>query len=362
MATIEKRTDAQGSTTYRVKVRIKGAPAQSATFTRKTDAAKWAKSTEAAINEGRYLPKVEARKHTVADLLDRYAADVLPRKKASTQGPQLRHVAWWRSQLGYLTLDALTPVKIAEARDSLAATVSELRKAPLSPATINRHLALLSHACSYAMKELGWIDTNPCTKVAKRQEPRGRVRFLSDAERARLLTACRASSSPDLYPTVVLSLATGARHGELFGLRWPDVDLSRRVAVLHDTKNGERRVLPLTGPALSILTARSKVRRLDTDLIFPARKKQRDGSVKPLDIRTPWETALKVAEIQDFRWHDLRHSAASYLAMNGASLAEIAEVLGHKTLAMVKRYAHLSEAHTAGVVERMTAAIFAAEA
>ena len=77
-----------------------------------------------------------------------------------------------------------------------------------------------------------------------------------------------------------------------------------------------------------------------------------------MDLRAPWETALKVAGIEDFRFHDLRHSAASYLAMNGASMAEIAEVLGHKTLQMVKRYSHLSEAHTAGVVARMNARIF----
>ena len=325
MASIEKRTDAQGNITYRAKVRIKGAPAQSATFARKTDAAKWAKSTEAAIQEGRYLPQAEARKHTLADLCDRYARDVLPRKKAKTQGPQRAQLAWWRDKLGVLTLDALTPAKVAEARDTLAATVSERRKAPLSPATVNRHLALLSHVCAYAVNELGWIDANPCAKVAKRQEPRGRVRFLSDAERARLLAACRDSKSPDLYPAVVLALSTGARHGELFNLRWPDVDMTRKVAILHETKNGERRVLPLTGPAAAILAERAKVRRLDTDLVFPARKKQRDGTVKPLDIRAPWETALKVAEIEDFRWHDLRHSAASYLAMNGASLAEIAE-------------------------------------
>lgn len=357
MASIEKRTDAQGNISYRAKIRVKGAAAQSATFTRKTDAAKWAKSTEAAIQEGRYLPQAEARKHTLEDLLDRYARDVLPHKKPSTQPSQLRQLNWWRSQLGFLTLDALTPAKIAEARDTLAATVSK-RKAPLSPATVNRHLALLSHACSYAMKELGWIDANPCTKVSKPKEPRGRVRFLDDDERSRLLSACRDSSNLDLYPAVVLALATGARHGELFGLRWPDVDLSRKVAILHDTKNGERRVLPLTGPALSILKERSKVRRLDTDLVFPARKRQRDGTVRPADIRAAWEAALKAAEIEDFRWHDLRHSAASYLAMNGASLAEIAEVLGHKTLAMVKRYSHLSEAHTASVLERMTDKIF----
>jgi site-specific recombinase XerD len=77
-----------------------------------------------------------------------------------------------------------------------------------------------------------------------------------------------------------------------------------------------------------------------------------------VDIRTPFETALIKAEIKDFRWHDLRHSCASYLAMNGATLAEIAGVLGHKTLSMVKRYSHISDAHTAGVVERMNNKIF----
>jgi integrase len=127
------------------------------------------------------------------------------------------------------------------------------------------------------------------------------------------------------------------------------------VATLHETKNGEHRVLPLAGPAPDLLRERSRVRRIDTDLVFPGRLHPN----KPVDLRTPFETALKVARTEDFHWHDLRHTAASYLAMNGASLAEIAEVLGHKTLAMVKRYAHLSAAHTAGVVERMNARFLA---
>jgi integrase len=201
------------------------------------------------------------------------------------------------------------------------------------------------------VKEWGWVEGNPLTKVTKPKEPRGRVRFLDDDERERFLVACRESASPDLYPAVILALSTGARQQEVLGLRWPQVDLVRRVATLHETKNGERRVLPLAGPALELLRERSRVRRLDTDLVFPGRTKPN----KPVDLRTPFATALKRAGIADFHWHDLRHTAASYLAMNGASLAEIAEVLGHKTLAMVKRYAHLSEAHTASVVERMNA-------
>jgi integrase len=152
---------------------------------------------------------------------------------------------------------------------------------------------------------------------------------------------------------VVLALATGARRGELLNLRWSDVDLKRGTLTFHQTKNGERRAVPLTGYALEVLTQHAQGRRLDTPLVFPDRT-----GTRPIGIREAFEWAVKRAGIANFRFHDCRHCAASYLAMNGASLAEIAEVLGHKTLAMVKRYAHLSEAHTAGVVARMNQAIF----
>jgi site-specific recombinase XerD len=120
-----------------------------------------------------------------------------------------------------------------------------------------------------------------------------------------------------------------------------------------NSKNGEIRSLPMVSHAFELMTIRSKIRRIDTDLVFPGHNPK-----QPVDLRTPFETAVKQAGIEDFRWHDLRHTAASYLAMNGASLAEISEVLGHKTLAMVKRYSHLSQAHTARVVESMNTKIF----
>ena len=182
-------------------------------------------------------------------------------------------------------------------------------------------------------------------KVKKPAMPRGRVRFLDDDERRRLLDACLVSESPHLYPTVVLALSTGMRRGEILGLRWRDVDLKAGFAILHDTKNGERRRVPITGHALIVFRNHSKVRSLDSDHVF-------------VDVRRAWLTAVKRAGIEDFRFHDLRHSAASYLAMNGASPGEIAEVLGHKTLQMVKRYAHLSESHTRSVVESMNREVF----
>ena len=140
---------------------------------------------------------------------------------------------------------------------------------------------------------------------------------------------------------------------EIASLKWKDVDLKRGLIFLYDTKNKDNRSLPLVGTAKDLMKEHFKNRNENTDLVFPAKNLK-----EPIDIRTPFETALKKAEIEDFKWHDLRHSAASYLAMNGASLAEIAAVLGHKTLAMVKRYSHLSDNHTAGVVERMNNKIF----
>mgnify|MGYP002153712863 CR=1 FL=1 len=141
---------------------------------------------------------------------------------------------------------------------------------------------------------------------------------------------------------------------EILNLRWSNVDLSRKVITLEETKNGERRILPLVNHAYDLMYDYAKNKHSPEDHIFSHIKYKN----KPIDIRSSWEKSLKQAEIVDFRLHDLRHSAASYLAMNGASLAEIAEILGHKTLQMVKRYAHLSEAHTAKVVTSMNEKIF----
>src|SRR5262249_42298039 len=163
--------------------------------------------------------------------------------------------------------------------------------------------------------------------------------------------ACKRSKNTFLYTIVVLALATGGRQQELLTLRWPDVDFKRGTLTFHQTKNGERRTIPLTGYALDLL--KQHVRHLGTDRVFPAYT-----NIKRCRIRDAWNNAVRRAGITDFHFHDLRHTFAPYLAMQGASLLEIAEALGHKSLAMVKRYAHLTEGHTRSVVERMNKAVF----
>jgi integrase len=351
MASIEKRTTKNNKVVYRVKIRLKGFPAQTATFERLTDARKWVQQTEVAIREGRHFRTSEAKKHTLAEAIDRYLKNILPKKPKSFYDQKLQ-LCWWKKTIGDHVLAQINSSLIAEYRDKLASGVTVRGKSRAS-ATVNRYLAALSHLFTIAVKEWGWVEENPLRKVSKMKEPRGRVRFLSDVEREKLLAAAQESANHYLYLIIVLCLSTGARRMEIIGLSWQNVDLNRNVIILHETKNNERRVLPIAGHALELFKQHAKVRRIDTDLVFPAHNPK-----KPMDIRTPWETALKKAQIEDFRFHDLRHSAASYLAMNGASLAEIAEVLGHKTLQMVKRYAHLSEAHTAKVVAKMNERIF----
>lgn len=365
MAVIEKRRTKDGKIQYRVKIRLKGFPSQTSTHERIADAKRWAQDVESAIRDGRHFKTTEAKKHTLGELVDRYIRDVLPHKEKSKK-KQTAQLLWWKEQIGSHLLSDVTPALIGEKRDELFRGIT-YRKTQRSAATVVRYLSALSHAFTVAVNEWGWLEDSPMRKVAKLKESRGRVRFLDENERERLLQECRESSNPHLYPAVLIAISTGMRYGEIINLTWSDVDLARKRITLQETKNGERRAIPIAGQALDKLVQLEKIRRIDTNLLFP--KVRKGGSSndvlqkasldkvqkvqKPAQLRTAWIAALKKSEIEDFRFHDLRHCAASYFAMSGASLAEIADILGHKTLAMVKRYAHLSDSHKHTVVDRM---------
>ncbi len=352
MATYQKRKTKKGETKYRAMVRHKGFPTESATFDRLTDAKSWAREIEVDMKTGKYFRYGEAKRHTVTEMIERYNKEVASMKSPRFQSERKGQLRFWSDEVGSLTLAELTPAKIVEAREKLKQIpVGKFVQKQRSAASVNRSLAALSAVLSIAAREWMWLEVSPMRKVSKLKEPRGRVRFLSDDERKSLLEACEKSSEPLLYPIVVVALSTGARRGELLGLRWADIDFKRQIMRLEETKNDERRSIALTGPAIGVVRDLASVRKIDDDRVFPF-----TSGIKGL--RRAWSKALIEAEITDFRFHDLRHTAASYLAMNGATLAEIAEVLGHKTLSMVKRYAHLTDQHTSGVLERMTTAVF----
>jgi len=178
-------------------------------------------------------------------------------------------------------------------------------------ATVNRELTILKHMLKMAVKwELS--STNPAASVAPFPVQEGRLRYLAEDEIPSLLDACKEQiTSPWLYPLVVLALNTGARQGELLELRYEDMDLERGIIYFGRTKN----------------------RRLKT------------------------KKGCREAEIEKFRFHDLRHTAASYLVMNGVDLATVKELLGHREIEMTLRYSHLAPAHKAKAVEKLGEAL-----
>ncbi len=151
---------------------------------------------------------------------------------------------------------------------------------------------------------------------------------------------------------MVLALSIGMRKGEILALSWKDIDFERRAIFLHTTKNGERRLVPLIGLSLELIKKLNS--NHDSLLVFPSP----NNPSQPLDIRSAWERALQKADIINFKFHDLRHTTASYLAMNNASLIEIGTLLGHKTVQMTKRYAHLSNSHLFSMTQNLNDKLF----
>ena len=351
MAWIQKVEGKRG-VRWKAVIRRRGYPSTSETFERKTDAEKWSRGVEAKIEAGKFQDRSQARRHTVGDLIDRYIIEIIPQKKAGED--QIFQLRQWQSELGLLRLSELTPDRIINARSKLMKR--EGNNGPVSPATINRYHAALAHALTVAEKQYGWIENNPMRRVPKLKEPQGRVRYLSDRERVALLDACRESTNPYLLPMVLIAITTGMRRGEIESLTWGDIDWQQDRIIIEEPKNNLRRSAPLLRMVKDVLAPHRPEVPEPGSLVFPGR-----SGIRPIVINKAWRSALSKAGIENFRFHDLRHTAASYLAMNGASIPEISAVLGHKSHQMASRYAHLSDGHTRSVVERAMGKVFGDE-
>ena len=281
---------------------------------------------------------LDADRQSICTIIDIFREEVVSRMRKSTRVNYENQLEWFDNHIGQLSLRKLTPSLIIQLRRQLQS--EESRRGKRSVATCNRYLAALSSCCSYAVEQQ-ILEENPCRKVKKLTEPRGRTRFLDDQEREKLIAACK-ENSPQLYLAVTLSLSTGARRDEIWSLRWENVDLGEGYLTFQETKNGDIRSVPVIGQALELLRDyHRKHRLLHTSLLFPSSTNPH----KPLEFRKRWESVLRQAEIGDFRYHDLRHSAASYMVRNGMDLRLVAEILGHRTLQMTMRYSHLKRDH-----------------
>ncbi|MCC5832506.1 MAG: tyrosine-type recombinase/integrase [Chlamydiales bacterium] len=336
MATIQKRKKKNGTYSYRVMIRQSdGFPPTYKTFPTRQEAKDWAQQEEARRRQGTYLPHKSIDRKTLEDLIDRYLTIVLPTKPKNAKDT-CRQLTWWKSRLGKYAVHNITPDLIATFRQELAETLTPKGKVR-SPSTVNRYLAALSSALSYGVKECGWLQNNPCLRVTKFKEAPGRDRVASEEECVRLLRQCEQSRNKHLLPIVLLGITTGMRKSEITKLTWDRLDLERGLITLKETKSGRPRTVSLIGRPLEILRERFLCRKKHSPYVFPAKK--RFGHIC---IRKAWDEACKRARVANLRFHDLRHTFATYAAEEGASNLELAAALGHQTLQMLQRYTHMN--------------------
>lgn len=348
MVCIQERITKDGKKRSRVQINVKGYPMQSATFSSKTKAQQWGTKVETELHEGKYFQASEARKHTLSEVIDRYIQDVMPLKMRSKQGGIL---LWWKKELGNYSLDRITPALIAQKRDQLLREeISPSKKR--APATVVRYLATLSHVFTIAIKEYNWMENSPLEKVSKPKVNNARNRFLSDDERKRLLTACKNSNNKMLYTIVVIAIGTGMRKSEILTLKWTNINLETGIIFLTNTKNKKPRKAYLKGFVWEVFKNYSAT-NTHNGYVFPSH-----NGLEPIDIRAPWEKVLKEAKIENMKFHDLRHTFASYLTMNKATAMETSILLGHEDLSMTRRYSHIGDDHAGETVKQMIDNVF----
>ena len=314
MATIQKR-----GKTWRAQIRRNGYPAVSRSFDTKADAQTWARELEREMDRGSYIDRSEAESTTLKQALERYLREVTPGKK-SADSEIYRIKAWLDRPLAQYALTNIKGADLALHRDQRLADGK-------SPSTVRNEINLISHLFTIAKKEWGMeCLTNPVQNIRMPKERAGRDRRLKTGEEEALLSAAHYP----LKQMIILAVETGMRLGEILSIRWQHIDLSKGTLVLEETKNGERRTVPLSTNARNTLQG---LPRQISGRVFP--------NVTSSAISQSFRRLCQELEIEGLRFHDLRHEAASRLFEKGLDIMEVAAITGHKTLHMLKRYTHL---------------------
>lgn len=314
MASITKRGDYQ----YQAQIRRKGYPNQQRTFETKREAEAWAADIESQMNRGTFVDRSEAERTTFGEALGRYAREVTQNKRGwKTEMHRIK--ALQKHPLAARSLASLRSLDFANYRDE--------RLKECSSATVKRELVIISHVFNTARTDWSLPIDNPVASIRKPQAGQHRERRLSEDEQVRLLQAADESKATTLSFCIVLALETGMRAGEIVGLQWEQIDLPNRVIRLDITKNGDRRVVPLSE------AAEAAIRLLPRPIHGGRLTKFYDSR----GLSAAFRRACERAGISGLRFHDLRHEAASRLAPY-MPVATLAKVLGWKTIQMAMRY------------------------
>ncbi len=283
------------------------------------------------IKEDRFFDIKRESKVRLSDLISLYMErHSKPNKKAPHN--DVHYFKPIKRFFGDSCISAITQGKI---EDYIADRLKSVGKC-----SVNRELTLLK---SMFAKAVEWekVSINPCVRIKKFKEPK-RSRFLTKEEIALLIGFCKV---PNLLDAVLIALHTGMRRNELRYMHWVDLNFDRSEIRLPVTKNGEERYIPMNAVTKNVLLRR-RIKKENSFWVFPGKSEK-----KPYDFRSAFETAREKAKLDDVRFHDLRHTFASHLAMKGVQLLTIAQLLGHKDIKMTQRYSHLTSQHKADAVQ-----------
>jgi integrase len=305
---------------WKAQVRRKGYPAQYHTFMRKSDAERWVRETELKIEQAVYTPSSAPTFTPLRVFLNRYREEIVPHLRSAKS--ECSRLATLESHLGDYALPTLTP--------ALLATYRQQRLKERSPQTVTHELKLLQRVLRRAIRDWGAVLPGGIPSVTPPRCPPGRNRVLTPDEETRLL----AVATEPLRSLIVLAVETAARRKELLALRAEDVNRSQHLLLIRPGKTDTPRIIPLTARAQACLDALGAIQ----GAFF---------TLHPDTVYHQFARACQAAEIKGLTFHDLRHTATTRFAEQGLDTLELALITGHRSLDMLKRYAHLSASRIA---------------
>ena len=318
MANIRRR---QGR--WQAQVRRKGYSQVTKTFTSKEAAKRWIKAVETDMERGEFKPRLDM---TVGQLIKRYQTDIIPKQKAHQSA--LVRCRRLRRMLGKINLSDLTPAHLATYRDERLKTIK--------PSTLKRELSILSSAINTAIIDWGIpIPSNPVAMTRIPKHDGSRDRRLKDGEEEKLL----AIAKPVYQRTIIIAVETAVRRGELLNIRQSHINFDNQTLHLLETKTDTPRTIPLSTRAVKAL--KDQIQSLsDTNVVQMERDPTLFRMSAPMFRHEIHKYRVKL-DMEDWRFHDLRHEATSRLFERGFNVMEVALVTGHQDLRMLKRYTHL---------------------
>lgn len=345
------------STHYRAVVRYKNFY-KSQTFDSKDEAKEWGMNLELALKKGKTKINAVTKDNiiiTVEDLIKDFKTNIAPKKYKKVEQYNFMF-DWWIDKIGQINVRDLSSSTLSQCKNLL---INEAPDKPYkdnkqkSNSTVNKYLFCMSAVLRYAVKELELLDINPMSKVDKLKKKKGIVRFLTESEIDILLNTAKNMPTKYaylIYLFILLDISSGGRYSEVLNLTVENIDFDNEIFHFIDTKNGKDRGVPIYTRVMDILKSYLADNNITSGYIFSF-----NGKIPYMKGLV--EKTIKTAQIENCRIHDFRHTYASHLAMNGASLLEIAELLGHSNLNQVQIYAHLTRKHTAKLVRKMSANI-----